>query len=117
MCEKGLVNSWEGVPMNNFVFVCKVIDVVPGSMRTFRTSGKDIALANVDGEFFAVDDVCTHAQCSLGSDGALDGTTIICGCHGSLFDVTSGKVLSPPAPTDVRSYKTKIENDSVYIQF
>lgn len=97
------------------VFVCKVTDLPQGSMKTFMVQGKPIALAHVDGEFFAVDDTCTHEQCSLGTDGALDGNVIICGCHGAQFDVTTGHVMAPPAPMDVRNYKTKIENNSVII--
>ena len=99
----------------NDVFVCKVTELPPGSMRTYMVQGKPIALAHVDTEFFAVDDMCTHEQCSLGSDGALDGNVIICGCHGGQFDVTTGQVMAPPAPTDVASYKTTVKDDSVYI--
>lgn len=101
--------------MENFVIVCKVTALPPGSMRTFVVEGKSIALANVDGDFFAVDDACTHEHCSLGSEGALDGNVIICGCHGGQFDVTTGQVLAPPAPSDVKSYETKTENGDVYI--
>lgn len=102
--------------MENFVLVCKVAELRPGSMKTFVVQGKKIALANVDEVFFAVDDTCTHEQCSLGSDGALDGNVIICGCHGAQYDVTTGAVLAPPAPRDVRSYEAKSENDGVYIK-
>ncbi len=99
----------------NDVFVCKVTELPSGSMRTYMVQGKPIALAHVDTEFFAVDDTCTHEQCSLGSDGALDGNVIICGCHGAQFDVMTGSVMAPPAPTDVMSYKTEVKDGSVYI--
>lgn len=102
--------------MEDFVFVCKVTELSPGSMRTFPIQGKRIALANVDGSFFAINDTCTHEQCSLGSEGALDGNVVICGCHGGQFDVTNGHVMAPPAPVDVRSYETKTENEGVYIK-
>ena len=102
--------------MKNYSFVCKVTDLPLGSMRTYVVNGKRIALANVDGSYFAVDDACTHQQCSLGSDGALDGNVIICGCHGAQYDVTTGHVMAPPAPRDVQSYETKTDNGSVYIK-
>jgi len=102
--------------MSNDVSVCKVTDLTPGSMRTYTVNGKMIALANVDGEFFAVDDTCTHEQCSLGSEGALDGNVIICGCHGGQFDVTSGTVVAPPAPTNVGTYITEVRNGEVFVQ-
>ena len=102
--------------MANVVSVCKVTELPTGSMRTYTVAGKKIALANVNGEFFAVDDTCSHEQCSLGSEGALDGNVIICGCHGGQFDVTSGAVVAPPAPREVSSYRTEVRDGKVFIQ-
>ncbi len=86
-----------------------------GTKKTVVVAGKKIAVANVDGVIFAVDDTCSHEQCSLGSEGFLDGNVIICGCHGAQFDVTTGKVLALPAVSDIASYPTKIEGDQIFI--
>lgn len=102
--------------MSDSVFVCNVTELPPGSMRTYTVNGKKIALANVDGEFFAVDDACTHEECSLGTEGALDGSVIICGCHGAQFDVTNGSVMAPPAPVDVGTYVTEVHNGEVLVR-
>jgi 3-phenylpropionate/trans-cinnamate dioxygenase ferredoxin subunit len=102
--------------MSAFIAAVKAEEIPAGTKKTVLVSGKKIAIANVDGEFFAIDDTCSHEQCSLGTEGFLDGSIIICGCHGGTFDVTSGKVLSLPAPTDVQSYPTKVENGTVSIQ-
>ena len=102
--------------MENRQFVCSVTDLAPGSMRTFRVKGKQVALANVDGEYFAVDDSCTHNGCSLGTEGVLDGNVIICGCHGGQFDVTNGKVMAPPPEKNTRSYTVKIADGNVYLE-
>ncbi len=102
--------------MGSFVKAITVSDLPSGSMKTVMVSGKKIAVANIDGEFFAIDDTCSHAQCSLGSEGFLDGNVLTCGCHGAQFDVTNGKVMSLPAPTDVTSYEVKIENGDVYVR-
>ena len=56
--------------------------------------GTQVAIANVDGVFYAFGDNCTHAQCSL-AEGDLEGTSVFCPCHGSVFDVTTGAVLAP----------------------
>jgi len=101
--------------MTTFTKIIKVADLPSGMKKTVIVAGKKIAIANVDGEFFAIDDTCTHQQCSLGTEGFLDGSVIICGCHGAQFDVTNGKVLSLPAPTDVNSYETKVEGDDVLV--
>ncbi|MBI1869432.1 non-heme iron oxygenase ferredoxin subunit [Candidatus Gottesmanbacteria bacterium] len=102
--------------MSDLVKVAKISDIPEGSMKTFEVNGKRIAIANVDGDFFAIDDTCTHEQCSLGGEGVLDGTTVVCGCHGASFDVTSGKVLSLPAPTDVASYEVKVEGEDIMVR-
>lgn len=90
-------------------------DVSDGSMKTFHIQGKAVALAHIGEEYFAVDDICTHEHCSLGTEGMLDGATIICGCHGANFDATTGKVLSLPAPTDIASYPVTVEGSDVFI--
>ena|SRR3990172_2728483 len=97
--------------------VAKVSEIPAGRMKTVVVGGKRIALANVDGKFFAVGDTCSHEECSLGSEGYLDGSVVICGCHGATYDATTGKVLSLPAPTDVASYDVKVENGEVFIKF
>ncbi len=102
--------------MGNFVKALSVNNLPSGSMKTVVVGGRKLAIANVDGEFFAIEDTCSHEQCSLGSEGFLDGNVVTCGCHGAQFDVTSGKVLSLPVPTDVVSYPVKVEGNDVFIK-
>lgn len=92
----------------------QVEDLPSGRMRDVEISGVTVLLANVGGKFYAVNNVCTHRQCPL-SAGDLSGTTITCACHGSQFDVTTGKVLRGPAITDVAAYRVGIANGSVII--
>ncbi len=101
--------------MADFVVAAKTSDVTPGHIKAVIVNGKQIALANVDGEFFAIGDLCTHAQCSLGGEGVLDGNVVTCGCHGSQFDVTTGKVTVPPAVEDEPSYKVKVEGENILV--
>lgn len=101
--------------MAEFIKAATIGDVPSGSMKTIIVGGKRIALANVDGAFFAISDTCSHEECSLGSEGFLDENIITCGCHGATFDVTTGDVLTLPATQPVGSYKTKIDGDTVLI--
>ncbi len=101
--------------MPGFRNVLKTSDLSDGAKKTVTVSGKRIAVFNVGGEFFAVDDMCTHQQCSLGTNGFSDGREVICGCHGARFDVTTGKALSLPATIDLVTYKTKVEGDNILI--
>ena len=98
-----------------YVAAAGISDIPQGTMKTVRIAGRNIALINVDGEIFAVDDTCTHAQCSLGNEGFLEGQVITCGCHGAQYDVTTGKVLGLPATVDIQSYPVRITDNTVYV--
>jgi nitrite reductase/ring-hydroxylating ferredoxin subunit len=98
-----------------FVPAIKTTDVPPNGMVVVDVSGGRIAVANVQGVYYAFDDECTHEQCSL-AEGDLAGTTVTCMCHGAEFDIRSGAVLAPPAVEPIRVYRTRIEGDSLYIE-
>ncbi len=102
--------------MATFTKALGVSDLPPGSMKTVVVGGNKLAIANVDGDFFAIDDTCSHAQCSLGTEGFIDDNVVTCGCHGATFDVTSGKVMSLPAITDVASYPIKIVGGDILVK-
>ena len=80
-----------------FVTTIKTNEIPVGGVRAIDVRGTRIAVANVGGTYYAFDDACTHEQCSLAEEGELAGTTLTCTCHGSEFDVRTGKVLAPPA--------------------
>jgi nitrite reductase/ring-hydroxylating ferredoxin subunit len=105
----------EDLMAETFVSAIKTTDVPPNGMVVVDVSGGRIAVANVDGVYYAFDDECTHEQCSL-AEGDLAGTTVTCMCHGAEFDVRSGAVLAPPAVVPIRVYRTRIEGDSLYIE-
>lgn len=87
----------------------------PGTGQAFTVAGRKLALFNVNGRIFAIDDTCPHDGASL-AEGALDGTTITCPWHSAEFDVTCGKVLSPPAAENVGSYPVFLNGDSVEVE-
>jgi 3-phenylpropionate/trans-cinnamate dioxygenase ferredoxin subunit len=95
--------------------VAKVGDIPEGEMRAYEVAGEDVTIANVGGTFFAFNDVCTHAMCSL-AEGDLDDTTLTCACHGSEFDVTTGDVLGGPAMEPVDSYEVTVEGDDIRVE-
>ena len=101
--------------MAEFVAVASADDLEEGEMRAFDVGGVKIAVANVAGTFHAFGDTCTHLQCSL-AEGDLEETTVICPCHGSEFDVTSGEVLRGPAREPVGSYEVRTEGESLEIK-
>lgn len=98
-----------------FETVTKKIELGVGELAAYDVCETWVCLADVEGEVYAVADLCTHAGCSL-AKGDLDGTTITCSCHGSQFDVTSGAVLRGPAAEPLDSYRVKIERGVIYVE-
>ena len=99
-----------------FVTAIKTNEIPVDGVKAIDVRGTRIAVANVGGTYYAFDDACSHEQCSLTDEGDLTGTTITCTCHGSQFDVRTGKVLAPPATAPVGVYPTRIEGDALQIE-
>ena len=99
--------------MSEFIEVAEVNSLLPGQARTVEVRGRRLALANVAGQFHAVDDTCPHRGGPLGA-GFLDGRTLHCPLHGWGFDVTTGACdVRPDKP--VRRYPAEIREGRVYV--
>lgn len=98
-----------------FVTIATVADVSPGQVRQVTIQGKQLALFNVHGTFYAIDDTCPHRGAPL-SEGECEGTEVICPWHGARFDVTSGQHLSPPASRGVASFKVQVVGNEVQVE-
>lgn len=90
-------------------------NIKAGELAAFDVDGVRIAVANADGQFFAIDDMCTHEQCSLADEGILEGRVVTCGCHGAQFDVATGQVLAPPAIEPVKAYPVHIDGGTIVV--
>jgi 3-phenylpropionate/trans-cinnamate dioxygenase ferredoxin subunit len=97
-----------------FVRVASQNDVPPGEVRVFSANGSNIALANVGGTFYAVQDVCTHDGGPLG-EGYIWEDEIECPRHGARFDIKTGKVTALPAVLPIRTYAVQLEGDEVMV--
>jgi nitrite reductase/ring-hydroxylating ferredoxin subunit len=91
-------------------------DIPASGLKAVDVRGTRIAIANVDGTYYAFDEACTHEQCSLVENGELVGATVICVCHGSEFDVRTGSVLAPPARLPLKTYPVRVEGDVLRIE-
>jgi len=102
------------------VKVCSKSDVKSGSLKLVTAGGKDLVVANVDGNFYVMDNWCTHEQGNL-SEGELNKNVLTCPEHGAQFDVTTGKVLGGPdgEPPDTISpepaYKVTVQGNDVMV--
>ena len=99
-----------------FVTAIKTNEIPAGAVTAIDVRGTRIAVANVGGTYYAFDDECTHEQCSLAAEGELADTTLTCTCHGSEFDVRTGKVLAPPATVPVKVYPVRVAGDALQIE-
>jgi nitrite reductase (NADH) small subunit len=96
-----------------FVRAGKTTDVPLGSIREFLVEGKRVAVANVGGQFHAINGVCMHRGGPLG-DGPLEGTVVTCPWHGWQYDVRTGKVGQNPN-VGVESYPTEVRGEEIFV--
>lgn len=89
-------------------------DIPPGTVRVVEVEGRRIAVCNVDGEYFAVDDICTHDGGPLG-DGRLCDGQIECPRHGARFDVRTGRAVVLPAVVPIRTYAVEVAGGDVRV--
>lgn len=101
--------------MAGFVKVGTTGNLAPGQGKRVEVSGKKIALFNVDGTYYAVDDTCPHKGGPL-SEGELAGSEVTCPWHGAVFDVTTGNVLGPPAAKGVSRYNVRVSGESIEVE-
>ena len=97
------------------IAVARADDLEDGCARVFQAGDLRIAVCRVDGELFAVEDMCTHDYAPLG-DGKLDGHAIECPRHGARFDVRNGNVLRMPAAHPVRTFPVREESGEIYVE-
>ena len=88
--------------------------IAPGTMTHVTVDGVAVLLCNVDGELYAVEDVCTHDGGALDA-GQLDGCRIMCPRHGAFFDVTTGKALTLPAVAPLPTFPVHVDGDEVSV--
>ncbi len=100
--------------MPNWQTLARTTDIPPGRVGVFEVGDRRVALCNVNGDFFAIDDVCTHDGGAL-DQGELDGVEIECPRHGARFDVRTGKVTRLPAIDPVDSFPVRIEDDAIQV--
>jgi len=95
---------------------CKTSELAPDEICEVQVEGrKSIAVYNLDGDFFATDDTCTHGDASL-AEGDIEGGEVICPFHMGAFDIRTGEATAPPCVSPIRVYPVRIEGDIVYVQ-
>ena len=95
--------------------VAKKSELLPGKAIAKSFNNVPIAIFNIDGKIYAIDDACTHAGGSL-AEGEINGMTVTCPWHGATFDIANGSATGAPAFEAVKGYKVVVEGDEVKIE-
>jgi nitrite reductase/ring-hydroxylating ferredoxin subunit len=95
--------------------LCDAADVAPGSAIKVERQGLELAVFNIEGEFYVIDDHCTHGPGSL-SEGYVDGDVVECNFHGGQFNIRTGAVVLPPCIDAVKTYPVVLKDGKVVIE-
>jgi 3-phenylpropionate/trans-cinnamate dioxygenase ferredoxin subunit len=101
--------------MSDWVDVARTEELRPGEHRVVDVEGALIAVFNLDGQFYAIEDVCTHDGGTL-TGGDVEGDEIVCPRHGARFSIKTGDVLAPPAHEPVYSFPVRVEAGMVQVK-
>ncbi len=100
--------------MADYITVATTDELKPGDRIVVDVAEHYVAIFNVDGKYYAIEDVCTHDDGPL-AEGELFGTIIECPRHGAQFDITTGKVVRMPAITPVPWYPVRVEGTEIQV--
>jgi nitrite reductase/ring-hydroxylating ferredoxin subunit len=108
---------------SGYVRVAGKAEIPVGKMKAVKLEGKEILIANVNGNYYAIGNKCTHTGGDL-SQGLLEGNVVTCPKHHAKFDVTTGKLISPPKigpfhpkANDEPTYQAKVEGKNIMVKF
>jgi nitrite reductase/ring-hydroxylating ferredoxin subunit len=97
-----------------FVKVGKIDELPSGERKLVEVNCKRIALFNVGGRYYAIDDVCPHRGAPL-SEGEIEGEAVVCPWHGAKFELATGEVRRLPAVDGVATYEVRLEGAEITI--
>jgi nitrite reductase/ring-hydroxylating ferredoxin subunit len=95
--------------------LCNTSDVEVGSALRVERDDLTLAVFNIEGEFFVTDDACTHGPGSL-SEGYIEDDIVECNFHNGQFNIKTGEVVAPPCMIPIKTYKTAVKNEKVFIE-
>ena len=100
--------------MSGKIELCSAGEVAPGAALKVEHGDLTLAVFNVDGEFYVIDDACTHGPGSL-SEGYIEGDVVECNFHNGQFNIKTGEVVAPPCMIPIKTYRTVVEDGKVFI--
>ena len=100
--------------MSNWIDVARADQFKSGERRIVSVDDVQIAVFNLQGDYYAIEDVCPHDGAPL-AEGTLEGDQIICPRHGAHFCIKTGEALTPPAYEPIVTFPVRVENGIVQV--
>ena len=101
--------------MSDWVSVARAGELAPGQWKSIDVDGAQVAVFNLDGRYYAIEDVCTHDGGQL-TGGSIEGAEIVCPRHGARFCIKTGAALTAPAYEATATFPVRIENGVVEVR-
>jgi nitrite reductase/ring-hydroxylating ferredoxin subunit len=101
--------------MGEFVRAASTTEISPGEAKLVVVKGKEIALFNVNGEFYALDNLCPHEEGPL-AEGEVEGYEVTCPWHGAKFDIRTGEVLQDPAYDAATRFNVRVAGEDIEVE-
>ncbi len=98
-----------------FLPALKTGELPPGEMKWVAVERRRLLVANVEGQFYVLDDICGHQRVPL-STGTLEGHIVECPLHFARYDLRTGRLVDGPLAENVRAYEVRVEGDTVYVK-
>ena len=102
--------------MSEWMLVCKEEDIPAGSYTSKNFDGTQITVFNLDGDYYALEDICSHDGAVIIDGQKIEGAEIVCPRHGAKFCIRTGEVLSPPAYDPLTKFPLKIESGKIFVR-
>lgn len=101
--------------MAKYIEVASTSEIKNGELKSFNVNGESIILINLDGEFFAYKNQCSHMEFEL-DDAEIEGEILTCPWHGAQFNIRTGDVVRLPASEPLEKYEVKVENGKIFVK-
>jgi 3-phenylpropionate/trans-cinnamate dioxygenase ferredoxin subunit len=101
--------------MSDWIVVARTGEIGPGAFKVVDVDGAMVAVFNVNGDYYAIDDACTHDGGSL-SGGEVQGEEVVCPRHGARFNIRTGAVTAPPAYEGVHAFPVRVQDGQVMVR-
>jgi 3-phenylpropionate/trans-cinnamate dioxygenase ferredoxin subunit len=101
--------------MSKWIMAAQTSEIAPGLMKSLTLDEEPVVVCNVDGSFYAFQDMCSHQELPL-DGGELCGKTLTCPWHGAKFDVATGAAVAMPAVAPIVTYPVKVEGGQIFVE-